>query len=86
MAPHCADTRATLLLTSTNYKKAEARGQKDTGFPYKVKQSIWNSVVSADDDLAKMCLTDEHRSVREKEALKKLDKLKECLRQPGTEA
>ena len=50
----------------------KARGQKDTGFPERVEQSIKSGLISADDDFAKMCLTDERRSVLSRQVTKGL--------------
>jgi hypothetical protein len=74
MAPYRADTRGSLLIASKNYEKMKARGEKDTGFPYRVEQSIQGGIISVDDDLAKMCLTDERRSVLARQVTKGLER------------
>jgi hypothetical protein len=72
MAPYGAETRGSLLIASKNYEKMKARGQEDTGFPYRVEQSIKGGLISVDDDFAKMCLTDERRSVLARQVIKGL--------------
>jgi hypothetical protein len=51
-----------LLIASTNDEKAKVKGETDAGFPHRVEQSILGDVISVEDDLAKMYLTDERRS------------------------
>ena len=72
MAPCGAETRGTLLLASKNYEKWKARGHEDDGFPYRVEQAIKSGLISVDDDFAKMCLTDERRSVLGRQVTKGL--------------
>jgi hypothetical protein len=81
MAPHGAETRLSLLVASKDYEKMKARGQKDTSFPYRVEQSIRGGLISVDDDFAKMCLTDERRSVLARQVTKGLGRQMKKQRQ-----